>query len=295
LDEIFEVADRVQVLRDGRSIKVSKLADTSRDDIVRNMIGRELKDMYPLGKRDIGKTSFEVRELSDNYLRNISFSAREGEIVGLYGLMGSGCSESLKSIFGTRRKEKGEIYINGQKKEIKNPRDAVKVGIAYIPEERKAEGILAGLSVMSNISVVTLGKYRMGPILSPAKEKKIASHWMKDLNIKTPSLSTQIETLSGGNQQKVIIAKWLDNNPKVFLMNEPTRGLDVGAKVEIYKQMEILCHKGCTVVLVATDLPELLALSDRVYVFHNGMITDELGKDQMTQENIIKSAIGEQR
>jgi ribose transport system ATP-binding protein len=225
----------------------------------------------------------------------VSFSAREGEIVGLYGLMGSGCSETLKSIFGTRKKEKGETYINGQKSEIKNPQDAIKVGIAYIPDERKTEGIMAGLSVMSNLSVVTLGKYRMGPILNPTKEKKIASHWMKDLNIKTPTLSTQIETLSGGNQQKVIIAKWLDNNPKVFLMNEPTRGLDVGAKVEIYKQIETLCHKGCTVILVATDLPELLALSDRVYVFHNGMITNELGKDQMTQENIIKSAIGEQR
>jgi len=294
LDEIFEVADRVQVLRDGRSIKVSRLSDTSRDDIVRNMIGRELKDMYPIGEREIGEISFEVKNLSDSYLKDVSFSARKGEILGLYGLMGSGCSEALKSVFGIRKKEMGEIFVAGKKTEIKKPRDAIKVGIAYIPDERKTEGVMSGLSVMSNISIVTLGKYKSGPILSPAKEKRIASKWMKDLNIKTPSLSTPIETLSGGNQQKVIIAKWLDNNPKVFLMNEPTRGLDVGAKVEIYKQMEALCHKGCAVVLVATDLPELLALSDRVYVFHNGMITAEIGKSQMTQEKIIKSAIGEQ-
>lgn len=293
LDEIFELADRVQVLRDGHSIKVSNLSDTSRDGIVRDMIGRELKDMYPIGERKIGETSFEVKNLTDSYLKDVTFSARSGEIVGLYGLMGSGCSESLKCIFGIRKKDKGNIYVAGLKKEINNPGDAVKIGIAYIPDERKTEGILPGLSVMTNISVVTLRKYRSGPVLSPAKEKQIASKWMQDLNIKAPSLSTPIETLSGGNQQKVIIAKWLDNNPSVFLMNEPTKGLDVGAKVEIYKQIEALCHKGCAVVLVATDLPELLALSDRVYVFHNGMITNEFEKSQMTQEKIIKSAIGE--
>jgi ABC-type sugar transport system ATPase subunit len=183
--------------------------------------------------------------------------------------------------------------LNNTEIHIRNPKDATQHGFAYIPSERKTEGIMLNQSVGSNILAVTMPKYRKGPILNIPKLSKVARNWVKTLQIKTPSVATEIVSLSGGNQQKVILAKWLDNDPSLFLMNEPTRGIDVGAKVEIYRQMEQLCTEKRSIIMVTTDLPELLAVSDRVYVFFEGKITAEFSKTAMTQEEIVKKAIGE--
>jgi ABC-type sugar transport system ATPase subunit len=275
LDEIFEVADRVQILRDGKSITVSPIGDITREEIVHNMVGREIEDMYPISKRKIKNTILEIKSLNGSNIKNISIFVRRGEIVGLYGLMGAGCSEILESIFGYEKYHDGEIIINGVKVDIKNPKNAISSGFAYVPSERKTEGLIAGLSVKYNITTVTLRNYTTGPILNLKKETKNAIGWVKKLNIRTPSVNTISNNLSGGNQQKVILSKWMDNNPSVFLMNEPTKGIDVGSKVEIYKQIEVLCNSGCGILLVTAELPELMMICDRVYVIYAGRITGE--------------------
>jgi ABC-type sugar transport system ATPase subunit len=293
LDEIFEIADRVQILRDGKSVAVSPIGGISREEIIHHMVGREIKDMYPIGERKIQEVILEIKKLSGAYIKDISIFVRRGEIVGLYGLMGAGCSEILESIFGYEQYREGEIVINGVRVDIKNPRTAISHGFAYVPSERKTEGLITGLSVKYNITTVTLGNYTMGPVLNLKKETQSALGWVKKLNIRTPSVNTISNNLSGGNQQKVILSKWMDNNPSVFLMNEPTKGIDVGSKVEIYKQIEVLCNSGCGILLVTAELPELMMICDRVYVIHAGTMSGEFEKGRMTQEEIIQRAIGE--
>lgn len=293
LDEVFTIADRVQVLRNGESVYQGLVKDTSRDEIISSMCGRELKDMYPVSKRELGEVVFEIKGLNDGFLKDVSLNVRRREIVGLYGLMGSGCSEIVQCAFGARKYNKGEFYVQGKKTSILQPRDAKGAGLAYVPAERKREGLMLSHSVLSNLTIVTLKNFVKGLFIDLRKERQTAMKWINNYRIKTPSPDTPASSLSGGNQQKIVISKWVATRPKVFMLNDPTKGIDVGAKVEIYKDIESLCQAGCGVLYVAAELPELLGIADRVYVVHEGRIAAEYEGDEITQRNIVKSAIGE--
>jgi len=292
LDEIFEIADHVQILRDGKSIIYSPIDKIDKNEIIRHMVGREISEMYPIKERPIGEYILEVDDLTGDYLKGVSVKVRSGEIVGLYGLMGAGCPEVLESIFGYKKHGSRTVKVKGKQWEIKTPMDAITSGIAYVPSERKTEGIITVLSVIFNITLVTLKKYRRWFVLNLKKEIEVAEAWVGKLKVKTPSIRTLTNNLSGGNQQKVILAKWLDNNPEVFLLNEPTKGIDVGSKVEIYKEMEYLCNAGCGILLFTAELPELLSICDRVYVMFEGGISGEIEKAEMTQDTVVRKAIG---
>ena len=291
LDEVFEVADRVQVLRNGESVYEGLVKDTTRDMIINSMCGRELKEMYPVSKRELGDVVFEIRHLSDGFLQDISLNVRKHEIVGLYGLMGSGCSEILQCAFGSRKYQSGEFYMEGIS--IHEPKNARDAGLAYVPAERKREGLMLSHPVLNNLTIVTLKDFMRGLFLDLRRERETAAKWVENYQIKTPSLDTRVSTLSGGNQQKIVISKWVATRPKVFMLNDPTKGIDVGAKVEIYKDIDKLCQDGCGVLYVAAELPELLGIADRVYVVHEGKLVAEYAGDEITQKNIVKSAIGE--
>lgn len=294
LDEIFEICTDIQIMRDGKKVYEGKMDSISKDQIISEMVGRNIDDMYPVSERTIGDKVIEIKNLNYKFLKDISLAVRQGEIVGLYGLMGSGCSETLEALFGARKADFEEYLIDGKEVQISSPADAIRAGLAYTPGERKTEGLILVQSVMENISTVTLKNYRKGPFLNLRKERTVADRWIETLNIKTPSPDTPVSSLSGGNQQKVILSKWLDNNPKLFLLNEPTKGIDVGAKVEIYKQIEDICKRKCGVLLVTSDLPELLGICDRVYILHEGVLVKEIDKNEMTKENVLKYALGEE-
>lgn len=293
LDEVFEIADRVQVLRNGESVYEGKISETDRDQIINSMCGRELKDMYPVSKRELGDVVFEVRNLSDGFLDNISINVRKHEIVGLYGLMGSGCSELLECAFGYKKYNEGQFFVDGQEVKIHQPSDAMAAKIAYVPAERKRQGLIINHPVLNNLTIVTLKDFVDKLFINLKRERETATKWTGDYRIKTPTLDTRVSTLSGGNQQKIVISKWVAMKPKVFMLNDPTKGIDVGAKVEIYKDVERLCNAGCSVLYVAAELPELLGIADRVYVLHEGKLAGEFVGEEITQKNIVKSAIGE--
>lgn len=293
LDEVFAVADRIQILRNGESVYEGLAADTDKDTIINSMCGRELKDMYPVGKRELGDVVFEIKNLGDGFLNDISINVRRHEIVGLYGLMGSGCSEVLQCAFGARRHQKGSFFVNGKEIKINKPIDAKNAGLAYVPAERKREGLILAHSVLNNLTIVTLKDFVKGLFLDLKEERRTAQKWCENYRIKTPSLNTPASSLSGGNQQKIVISKWVATKPKVFMLNDPTKWIDVGAKVEIYKDIERLCKAGCGVLYVAAELPELLGIADRVYVIHEGKLAGEFSGEEITQKNIVKSAIGE--
>ena len=293
MDEIFEIADRVTVMRDGQKILTSPIREITRDGLITAMVGREIKDLYPVKGRTIGEVVLEVENLNSGIVKDVSFNAKKGEIVGFYGLMGCGCDRAMACLFGAAPIKSGTIKIDGQEVKIHSPEDAIRHKIAYAPGDRKTEGLMLSQSVRANISCVTLGSIKKGPILDLRREKAVANKWVQQLRIKTAGIETQAVSLSGGNQQKIVLAKWLENKPKVFLMNEPTKGIDVGAKAEIYAQMEEICQSGSAVIFITSDLPELLAISDRVFVFHEGQMTGEIAKENLTQENVVKKAIGE--
>ena len=293
MDEIFEIADRVTVMRDGQKIITNRIQDITRDGLITAMVGREIKDLYPVENRQIGDVVLEVEKLNSGILKDVSFNVRKGEIVGFYGLMGCGCDRAMACLFGAAPISSGTIRIDGQETRIRKPADAIRHKIAYAPGERKTEGLMLSQSVRSNISCVTLSQLHRGPILDLKGEKLVAKKWVDRLRIKTASIESQAVSLSGGNQQKIVLSKWLENKPQVFLMNEPTKGIDVGAKAEIYAQMEEICQSGSAVIFITSDLPELLAISNRVYVFHEGAVTGEISKEELTQENVVKKAIGE--
>ena len=294
LDEVFEIADRVQVLRNGESVYEGQVANTTRDQIINSMCGRELKEMYPVSKRELGDVIFSIEGLTTSFLQDISINVREREIVGLYGLMGSGCSDVVECAFGKRPYKKGKFTAQGKEIKIRKPMDAINASIAYVPAERKKEGLMITHPVLNNLTIVTLKQFVRGLFLDLRRERETAKTWVDNYRIKTPTLDTPVSSMSGGNQQKIVISKWVAMNPKIFLLNDPTKGIDVGAKVEIYKDIEKLCEGGCGVLYVAAELPELLGIADRVYVLHEGKMVGEFEGDEITQKNIVASAIGEE-
>ncbi|MBP9225276.1 MAG: sugar ABC transporter ATP-binding protein [Verrucomicrobiales bacterium] len=288
MDEIFRLSDRITVLRDGKKIETLNTADTNLDQLVTLMVGRELTETYPTRKDCISdEVLLKLENVSGDVVQNISFELRKGEILGLAGLIGSGRTELAEILFGYSRKTAGRIFIEGQEIGPKIPKDAIAFGSALVPEDRKKHGALLELSIVDNISISVLERISKFFTVDTKEENRIAEHYRDAIRIKTPNMEQKIKNLSGGNQQKVIIAKWLATHPKLVIFDEPTRGIDVGAKSEIYALVNSLVESGKAVLMISSELEEVMGMSDRILVLHEGKITGELERKDFTQETIM--------
>ncbi|RID84537.1 sugar ABC transporter ATP-binding protein [Peribacillus asahii] len=293
MEEIFAICDRITVMRDGKTVDTTPIPETSFEEVVKKMVGRELEDRFPHREAKPGETVLEIKELSRKGVFNyVNMSVRRGEILGVAGLMGAGRTEIMRALFGVDQADSGEVFIEGKKVSIRQPIDAVKHGLAFITENRKDEGLILDFSVRENIGLPNLGSFAPNGIVKANEEKQFVEMMVKRLSVKTASPETIIGNLSGGNQQKVVIAKWIGTSPKVLIMDEPTRGIDVGAKREIYELMNELTERGLAIIMVSSELPEVLGMSDRILVIHEGKIAGELGRQEATQEKIMALATG---
>lgn len=293
LDEVFEICDRITVMRDGKKIITIKSSETSKEELIRHMVGRTLDQQYPKVTIPRGEEALRVEHLSrKGVFKNISFSAYSGEILGIAGLVGAGRTEIVRSIFGADPRDEGEIYVFGKKCDIKSPLDAMNAGIALLTEDRKGQGLFLDNDIVNNITVCSLQRFKGSLLLKTKDLFETSRELCHMLNVKTPSLQKIVRELSGGNQQKVVIAKWLCYNARIFIFDEPTRGIDVGAKVEVYNIMNQLVSQGACVIMISSELPEILGMSDRIIVVHEGKITGEFTIDKANQEAIMKAATG---
>lgn len=293
MEEIFAISHRITVMRDGRNVATVKTSEAGFEQLVKLMVGREITTRFPKLGASLGGEVLRVEGLTrSGKLNNISFTVRAGEIVGIAGLMGAGRTELARSIFGADRPDSGEIAVAGKKVIIHSPSDAIRAGIALISEDRKQQGLVLGMSVGDNISLATLAAVSQHGLIDSRAEKKIIADSINTLKIRTTGMEQPVKTLSGGNQQKVVIAKWLSAKPKVLIMDEPTRGVDVGAKAEIYRIMNMLTAAGAGIVMISSELPEILGMSDRVLVMHRGRITGQMNVAEATQEKIMAYAAG---
>lgn len=291
--EVFQISDRVSVLRDGRFIKTVMTNEVDRDELIRLMVGREVSDTYP--KRDFapGEVVLELRDVCGNGVENVSFAVRSGEIFGLSGLVGAGRTETMRMIFGADPIDSGEVLLNGQPVHPKHPAEAVKLGIGLIPEDRKQQGLLLDLPIFTNISMATMRDISHFTVVNSRAEKENVNRLVEAVTIKTPSITQLVRNLSGGNQQKVVLAKWLAANCKVLIFDEPTRSIDVGARHEIYKLMNELCRQGIAIVMISSDMEEILGMSDRIMVLCEGHQAGILEREAFSQETILSLASGQ--
>lgn len=294
LDELFAVADRVQVMRDGQNIGSLPMREATNESLIRMMVGREIKDMYPKEEVPIGDIAFEVKSLNTKNLKDVSFNVHKGEILGVFGLMGAGRTEMCKAIFGAVRKDSGEFIKDGKPISINSVSDAKKNKIAYLPNDRKTEGLILTQTVKDNFASSMINSFSVfgGMVVDNKKVKNNAKKWVDRLKVSAPTINTLVGSLSGGNQQKVVMGKWLETAPDVIMLNEPTRGIDVAAKVEIYKLIEDLCKKGMAVIFVSSEQAEILSLTDRTVVMCEGKITGELMREDYSPEKLMKFALG---
>ena len=291
MEEIFKLSDRVTVMRDGNIVKTMNTSDTNVDELVKLMVGRELKETYPAREACVSdETILEVRNLSGNGLKDISFKVRKGEVLGFGGLIGSGRTELAELLFGVKPKTGGQIIFKGREIAPRTPQEAIDLGIALVPEDRKRQGALLEIDIKGNISMPILRRISRLFIVNRKREVKIANEYKESIRIKTPSLTQKVKNLSGGNQQKVIIAKWLASNADLIILDEPTRGIDVGAKYEIYTLINSLVKNGKTVLMISSEMPELIGMSDRIIVLSEGRITGSLNKGEFDQEVIMSMA-----
>ena len=292
MDEILKISDDITVMRDGKHIATEKASDMTVDEIISLMVGRELTNMFPKKSNRPGDIILRVEGLTSkhNHVNGVSFEVRQGEIVGLAGLAGSGRTEVIENIFGISERNGGKIILKG--KEIKNrsPREAIRNGFALLTEERRATGIFGNLDICENTTISSLGKHLRFGLLSDSSRRNDTKWSIDSMRIKTASQKTQIQTLSGGNQQKVILGRWLLTEPEILMLDEPTRGIDVGAKYEIYQLIDSLAVKGRSVIVVSSELPELLGICDRIYVMSGGRIAGELKAEEATQEELMTLA-----
>jgi ABC-type sugar transport system ATPase subunit len=300
LDELPVIADDITVLRDGRFVGTAALHEVSRDKMIRMMVGHELSDLFPKTPAQPGAEVLRVRNLSlqhpertgDFAVRDVSFEVRHGEVLGIFGLMGAGRTELLQAIFGLHPKTStGEIRIEGQPVSIGSPEQAIAAGLALAPEDRKAEGVVLGLSVAQNVTLSCLPKIERWGLLQTAPERDLVGKYMTRLRVKAPSIDQAVVNLSGGNQQKVVLAKWLATGPKVLLLDEPTRGIDINAKKEIYTLIDELAKSGLGVVMVSSELPEILGISDRIMVLCEGRKTAEFSRAEASEEKVVRAAL----
>lgn len=290
LREIFELADRITILRDGKYIATLNAAETNPDQVVSLMVGREIKEMYPPKSSKIGREIFRVENISSEKVYDVSFALHEGEILGFAGLVGAGRTELAQTICGILPRRSGEIYLEGKSLEIKSFEDAIKNRIGYVTEDRKQFGLFLRLPVAYNVSAIHLKYDGSGLLIDRQEERNLTREFVKRLNIKATSYLQLVMSLSGGNQQKVMIAKWLAINPKILILDEPTRGIDVGAKAEIHNLLRELARSGIGIILISSEMPEIIGMCDRVLVMREGRITGELSGHQITEENIMQLA-----
>ena len=295
MDEIKRIADDITIMRDGQYVGTWAAQDLTTDQIIAKMVGRELTNVYPEKKGQIGEVVLEVENfcsIHERSFQNVSFKLRKGEILGFGGLVGAQRTELMEGIFGIRHLASGTVKINGKEVKIKSPSDAMAAGIGLITEDRRGNGIMGCLSIKDNVGVAVYNKYlKAGFVLDHHSMNKVVDDSIKMLSIKTPSMQEHIENLSGGNQQKVIVARWLANNPDILIMDEPTRGIDVGAKHEIYEIMNDLAAEGKAIIMISSEMAELLGMSDRIYVMCDGKLKGEItDKAEMTQENVMNYA-----
>ena len=293
MDEIFEIADEITVFRDGIVVDTRAKDDYDMDTVIAQMVGRKLDNSYPKEDVEIGDKILEVKCLtSPGKFEDINFYLRKGEIVGFAGLMGAGRTEVVRALFGLDPYESGEIVINNKVTTIKNARDSINKKMVMLSEDRRRFGVVPIRSVKENISLANLKKFIYGGRLHDDEEAQVANEYCEKLNIKTPTIDTNIESLSGGNQQKVILAKWMDTDPDIFILDEPTRGIDVGSKYEIYKLMGDIVKEKKGLIMISSELSELIGMCDRIYVMAKGHIMGELKREEFTQENIMAYATG---
>ena len=295
MEEVFELCDTVTVMRDGMAISTQPVAETTMDRVVADMVGRSLTEYYPERTVTPGEVIFEINNLnSAGVFHDVSFTIREGEILGIAGLMGAGRTEIMRALFGVDKKDSCEIKIHGQAMKIDNPSDAIKAGIGFITENRKTEGLILDFSIGDNISLPSIEKFASHQYVRRGAENKFTEMLAKRLGVKAQSLTEPVGTLSGGNQQKVVIAKWIGMKPAILIMDEPTRGIDVGAKRDIYDLMNELTAAGVAIIMVSSELPEVIGMSDRIMVIREGSIAGVLDRSEATQEKIITLATGGQ-
>ncbi|MBC8098033.1 MAG: sugar ABC transporter ATP-binding protein, partial [Armatimonadetes bacterium] len=294
LIEVFTLADRVTVLRDGQYIDTRPVRETSDSQLVSKMVGRTIDNLYPKLPPKLGATVLQVRDLyREPYTRGISFEVRAGEIVGLAGLVGSGRSETAQVIFGTLPAQRGAIAVNGRPVRIRHPADAIRLGIAYVPEDRATQGLVKQMAVRENASLAVLRALSRGSFIKRGAEKTLAQGAIERLNIRAYSTEQIVGKLSGGNQQKVVVSKWLASQPKLLIMDEPTRGVDVGAKAEIHRLMSgLAAEQGLAILMISSELPEILGMSDRILVMRDGRLVAEYTRDQATQESVVSAMMG---
>lgn len=293
MSEIFTISDRLSVLRDGCYIGSKKIEDITKDELIRMMIGRELTQQYPDRNAEIGDEILRVENFSDGKrIKNISFSLRRGEVLGFSGLVGAGRTEVMRMIFGIDPKETGKLYLNKQEISIKSPVDSIRNKISFVTENRKEEGLILNMACSFNTTMAALKKIKTRGVLSLSREKAVTEEYVKRLRIVTPTIYQKVGLLSGGNQQKVVLAKWLFTDCDVIILDEPTRGIDVGAKREIYEIINQLAMDGKGVIVVSSEMEEVMGICDRILVMREGSITGEVQKDAFTQQEISKYAIG---
>lgn len=289
MGELEMICDRVTVLRDGEYIGTHNVKDVTQQELINEMVGREITEMFPKIQVPIGETLLEVKNLSDGKtFRDVNFSVRRGEIFGMAGLIGAGRTEIIETIFGIRPKTSGQIFIKGKEVHIRRPEDAIKLGMALLTEDRRMTGIFPILSVADNMIMANVKEFsKKGGLMDRSDVKKICNKYVKDLEVKTPSLEQQIQFLSGGNQQKVLIARWLMTEPEILFLDEPTRGIDVGAKSEIHKLLGVLAQENKAVIMISSELPEVLGMSDRIMVVSEGAVTAIAENDKTVTQEVI--------
>lgn len=291
LDEIFEICDKVSILRDGEYICTNLIEDLNEEKLVSQMVGRELKDLFKKESVKIGKKVFEVDNLTTDFVKEISFSAKEGEIIGFSGLMGAGRTELCRAILGLDKRQRGVIKIDGKELEANSPSKAIAAGIGMVPESRKDDGIFPNMGVRENMTAASAKHFRKNLAINTKQERSQVKEMIGSIKIKTPTMDQMIVNLSGGNQQKVILARWLiQKNIRILLIDEPTRGIDVGAKSEIYSLLNLLAKQGLCVIVMSSEMPEIISLADRVYVMKNGRINGNFTTEEVTQEKLLISA-----
>ena len=296
MEEVFQIADDITIFRDGAVVSSDRAADIDLDTVISRMVGRKMTNVYPKEDITLGDKMFEVKDFGQtNMFADINFEARQGEIIGFAGLVGAGRTETMRAVFGLDPHETGEILIDGKPVDIKSPEDSIKNGLVMLAESRREDGIVPVRGVRENASLANLKRFIYGGTAHRGKEKNEVAEVFRQMNVKTPTLETPIASLSGGNQQKVLLARWLLCEPKVMILDEPTRGIDVGAKFEIYKLMTDIAKQGKTIVMVSSEMPELIGMCDRIYVMSQGRITGCLKRGEFSQEAIMKYAMQEIR
>lgn len=293
MEEIFALTNKITVMRDGKSVAVMNTNDSNEKEVVSHMVGRDIGDFYPDMDSEISDVKIELKNFTrEGFYKDINIKAKKGEVLGISGLMGAGRSEIMRSLFGLDPKDSGEVYIDGKKVEINSPGDAIKNKIGFVTENRQEEGLILDESIRENISLLNFDKFSNKTFIDRAKEKGLSDSLVDSFKVKTQSSESKLRDLSGGNQQKVVFAKWYAIDPEILILDEPTKGVDVGAKREIYDLIKTMTEKGVSVILISSDLPELLSISNRIYVIHEGKVQGEILARDADQEKVMTLATG---